>query len=87
MSGIKLQSGNEPLHFQTALKKGPHPLVVVKVDIDSGCIFPGTELLHQPGLAHLTGAADDERLATLLGFPLLKLLHRHSVHEHHLAII
>lgn len=39
MSGMQLQSGNELLYLQPALKKNLHPLVVVKTNIGSRTIY------------------------------------------------
>jgi hypothetical protein len=68
--------------LQIRVKERFHAAVAVKVDADHVFIRGSAEFFHQPRLAHLARAPDDQGFSVCAVLPLHQFFHRFSVHEH-----
>ena len=78
---------NDPLGIFVRLKNGFQFIFLIKVEIDKVFIACLPELLHEPGLAYLASAANDQRLALGIIFPFYKFRNCIAFHVPHRLIL
>jgi len=79
-----LKTGNQARNMKIAVEYPRHVPVAVEIQIYGVSECKSSEFLHQPSLADLPGAADDQRFSAGRNFPVAELLQGISSHSHHL---
>ena len=86
-SGDHGQQFNNPLGILVCFKNGFQLVFLIEVEVDIILVTALPKLLHKPGLAHLTGAANNQRLPFRVVLPFYELRKRASLHaSHHLLL-
>ena len=82
-SGDHGQQFNNPLGILVRFKNGFQLVFLIEVEVDKTVVTALPKLLHEPGLAHLTGAANNQRLPFRVILPFYELRKRATLHTHH----
>ena len=80
-TGVVLQCANDALGVKVLVEQSPHGWSILEVDICVILIVLVAKLAEQPGLAHLSCPAHDERLAARTVLPRNEFLYLSSVHS------
>ena len=73
----------DPLGVFVCLENGFQLVFLIEVEVDKTVVTALPKLLHEPGLANLTGAANNQRLPFRVILPFYELRKRATLHTHH----